>query len=87
MIVQSDCVIFDKGIYKMWYTANNDLSGHCTIGYATSTDGISWTKEGEVFAPVAGTWFSARAARPVSCLMRVATACSLVARMMPASNG
>ncbi|MCP4555925.1 MAG: hypothetical protein GY836_10905, partial [Herbaspirillum sp.] len=30
--------------YKMWYAAWNDAQGTDAIGYATSTDGITWTK-------------------------------------------
>jgi len=33
-------VLKDGSIYKMWYTGNDDGP----IGYATSSDGISWTK-------------------------------------------
>jgi len=35
------CVIKDGSTYKMWYTGNN---GNYRIYYATSTDGINWTK-------------------------------------------
>jgi Tol biopolymer transport system component len=35
-------VIWDGGIYKMWYAGYNGSSQ--SIGYATSTDGINWTK-------------------------------------------
>ena len=36
-----------NGIYHMWYFGSNG-DGHYKIGYATSTDGISWTKHGIV---------------------------------------
>jgi predicted GH43/DUF377 family glycosyl hydrolase len=36
-------VISDTGLYKMWYTGM-DSSGTWSIGYATSTNGISWMK-------------------------------------------
>jgi predicted GH43/DUF377 family glycosyl hydrolase len=36
-------VITDSNIYKMWYTGKG-LDGKWRIGYATSTDGINWTK-------------------------------------------
>jgi signal transduction histidine kinase/DNA-binding response OmpR family regulator/predicted GH43/DUF377 family glycosyl hydrolase len=39
----SPYVIFTGSRYKMWYTGN-DGDGH--IGYATSRDGIGWTKHG-----------------------------------------
>ncbi|MBC8422446.1 MAG: right-handed parallel beta-helix repeat-containing protein, partial [Chloroflexi bacterium] len=32
-------VLLDGGTYEMWYTADGDA-----IGYATSTDGITWTR-------------------------------------------
>jgi len=36
--VASPCVLYDGNIYKMWYGGNG------LIGYATSPDGITWTK-------------------------------------------
>ncbi len=39
--VEAPAVIFDGGMYKMWYEGG-DSAG---IGYATSSDGINWTKE------------------------------------------
>ncbi|MBW1716686.1 MAG: hypothetical protein JRJ77_12825 [Deltaproteobacteria bacterium] len=40
-------VIKDGSTYKMWYTGtdNADEEADCQIGYATSTDGITWTKD------------------------------------------
>lgn len=38
-------VISDTGLYKMWYTGF-DSSGIGRIGYATSPDGVAWTKYG-----------------------------------------
>jgi len=35
--------------YRMWYSAEGDYGG--SIGYATSADGIAWTKTGEVLPP------------------------------------
>jgi len=51
-------VISDSGQYKMWYSGY-DSSGVGRIGYATSPDGINWTKYGS--NPVldvgsAGSW-------------------------------
>ena len=39
-------VIFDEGIYKMWYdgVAKNGTTLTIQIGYATSEDGINWQK-------------------------------------------
>lgn len=50
-------VIFDSGQYKMWYTGF-DSSGVGHIGYATSPDGINWTKHGgnPVLSPGGGGW-------------------------------
>lgn len=55
-------VIFDNSIYHMWYSGNdndNSDNGNWRIGYATSEDGIQWTKYSE--NPVldlgpAGSW-------------------------------
>jgi predicted GH43/DUF377 family glycosyl hydrolase len=41
--ISSPMVIFDDGVYKMWYTGTT-ISFYYSIGYATSTDGITWTK-------------------------------------------
>jgi predicted GH43/DUF377 family glycosyl hydrolase len=34
----------DEGLYKMWYFGSNVLNQEKGIGYATSADGISWSK-------------------------------------------
>ncbi len=41
--VADPCVILDDGVLKMWYTAYNRTTSY-SIGYATSLDGIAWTK-------------------------------------------
>jgi hypothetical protein len=40
-------VILDGGTYKMWYTGTDDPTGETDIqiGYATSPDGIAWTRQ------------------------------------------
>lgn len=48
----------NEGIYKMWYTAGASVSVGRTIAYATSADGLSWTKQGVVFTPQGGSWYS-----------------------------
>jgi predicted GH43/DUF377 family glycosyl hydrolase len=50
-------VIKDEGIYKMWY-AGTDANGIERIGYATSRNGITWTKHvnNPVLEPDPGTW-------------------------------
>jgi predicted GH43/DUF377 family glycosyl hydrolase len=37
-------VMYENGTYKMWYTGNNGTSNR--ILYATSANGIAWTKQG-----------------------------------------
>ncbi|MGE5437425.1 MAG: hypothetical protein ACM3O3_09390 [Syntrophothermus sp.] len=39
-------IIYEDGIYKMWYAGINN-SAKCFIFYATSTDGINWEKKYE----------------------------------------
>jgi len=41
--VGAPCVIFDGSTYHMWYTGSD--GSNYRIGYATSLDGISWTKD------------------------------------------
>ena len=51
-------VIKDGSTYKMWYTGKSS-AGPYQIGYATSSDGIAWTKHGAnpIITPAdAGTW-------------------------------
>ncbi|MEX2683384.1 MAG: hypothetical protein Q6373_017540 [Candidatus Sigynarchaeota archaeon] len=40
-------IIIDDGIYKMWYGGQSS-TGHDSIHFATSADGISWQKHGTV---------------------------------------
>jgi predicted GH43/DUF377 family glycosyl hydrolase len=48
--VARPCVIFDNGVYKMWYSKRridgfrNDINKTYRAGYAESKDGISWTR-------------------------------------------
>lgn len=43
--VLGECsVLFENGTFKMWYRANSGVNS--AIGYATSDDGIIWTKYG-----------------------------------------
>jgi len=58
-------VIKDGSIYKMWYAAS--LAGQYAIGYATSPDGINWTKyaSNPVFEKgVASSWDESRVTFP-----------------------
>jgi len=57
-------VIFDGEKYRMWYGGQNGPSGK--IGYATSIDGISWTKyPSPVLEGTAGSWDSLQVGPPV----------------------
>jgi hypothetical protein len=61
------CVIKDGTTYKMWYSGAN-AAGLFRIGYAESTDGISWNKHtGNPVLAVGGvgTWDEAGVASPV----------------------
>lgn len=52
-------VLMDGSTYKMWYVGSSAVDPNRKVGYATSTDGITWTRQGS--APVfgagsAGAW-------------------------------
>ena len=51
-------VLLDNMLYKMWYTGRDGGIGDFAIGYATSTDGITWTKYAgnPVITGSAGQW-------------------------------
>jgi len=51
-------VIYDgPGDWKMWYDATPGSDANWTVGYATSTDGITWTQVGKVIDKgVSGQW-------------------------------
>jgi predicted GH43/DUF377 family glycosyl hydrolase len=55
-------VIYDGSVYKMWYSGGT--TGSSGIGYATSTDGVSWSKHAEpVLVPgQSSAWDSASVA-------------------------
>lgn len=44
--LESPFVIFDNGVYKMWYVGSNGYKWR--IHYATSDDGVNWDKYGPV---------------------------------------
>src|SRR5436309_2294248 len=54
--VDSPSVLFESGVYKMWY--QGCVGTLCGIGYATSSDGIGWTRfpGNPVLAPDAAGW-------------------------------
>lgn len=65
-VAQAPHVLYDQqeGLYKMWYTALQEIAFRSTIAYATSSDGTNWTKHGVVFSPKDGSWYSGRVAAP-----------------------
>jgi len=40
--VDSPSVLYEAGVYKMWY--QGCVGTQCSLGYATSSDGMSWTR-------------------------------------------
>jgi predicted GH43/DUF377 family glycosyl hydrolase len=55
--VGSPFVIKDGDIYKMWYLGSPDANVNWNIGYATSSDGITWQKHPDpVLEYVRFTW-------------------------------
>ena len=53
-------VLHEDGLYKLWYHAIGDLDGigdvDAIIAYATSPDGINWTKHGPVLVGAPDSW-------------------------------
>ena len=51
-------VMYDNGTYKMWYAGTKDRNGSYEngrgIGYATSTDGVTWTNRQLIYGPTNG---------------------------------
>lgn len=43
--VMNPCVIFENGVYKMWYAAGETFEPN-VLAYAESKDGINWVKYG-----------------------------------------
>src|SRR5438552_2247640 len=44
MIRERGWIMREDGVWKMWYTGYADRKGPLSLGYATSKDGISWTR-------------------------------------------
>lgn len=73
VFVSSPSVVFDNGVYKMWFGApdayanNQPTDGKGNIGYATSPDGINWTvyPSPVVIAGDQNNWDSAAVSEPV----------------------
>ncbi len=68
-MVLAPYVIRENGQYKMWFTGCQTNSLLFRIGYATSPDGINWTKHpsNPIFLPSHSTWELAAVAYP--CIM------------------
>jgi predicted GH43/DUF377 family glycosyl hydrolase len=53
-------VLHENGLFKLWYHAIGDLDGvgnvDAIIAYATSPDGIHWTKHGPVLVGAPDSW-------------------------------
>jgi predicted GH43/DUF377 family glycosyl hydrolase len=61
-------VIKDGSTYKMWYAGTNSSTSNLKIGYATSSDGITWTKSDSnpIINPgSSGQWDSRSVMRPM----------------------
>jgi len=57
--INTSCVVSDSGVYKMWYQGWGVMGvWPGVIGYATSSDGISWTKPltAPVLVGTSGMW-------------------------------
>jgi len=54
--VDSPTVLYEGGVYKMWYQGCAGVQ--CAIGYATSSDGVVWTRYGSnpVYTADASGW-------------------------------
>ncbi|MFC2088377.1 hypothetical protein ACFLSX_02160, partial [Calditrichota bacterium] len=45
LYIQHSAVVFDGTKYHMYYSAQSAITGHFSIGHATSDEGISWEKD------------------------------------------
>lgn len=64
--IRAGSIIFENSLYKMWYSGR-DSNGISRIGYATSPDGVAWTKYGGnpvVSNGNAGSWENAGVSEP-----------------------
>ncbi len=66
-IILGHSVIKTTSTYKMWYSGGHGIESLNGIGYATSTDGINWTRySGDpVFLGKPGSWDESNVAIPV----------------------
>jgi predicted GH43/DUF377 family glycosyl hydrolase len=66
LFIGPDCVMYENGMYKMWYTGWNSPTRYPhSVGYATSPDGINWDKYpgNPIFTPGSG-WESGAVGYP-----------------------
>ena len=55
--VYRPCVLYDGAQYHMWYSGENSAHTLSQVGYATSSDGMHWTRKGLVLPQGAtGEW-------------------------------
>jgi predicted GH43/DUF377 family glycosyl hydrolase len=65
LTVEAPMVIHENSTYKMWYAGWNMAEDSVGIGYATSPDGMIWTKHPSyIFGPGTAVW---EAGYPYSC--------------------
>ncbi len=65
-VIADPTVLFDGEIYKMWYSGSD--GSNYRIGYATSEDGVNWTKYSGnpvLNLGLSGSWDDADVERPV----------------------
>jgi len=67
--VENPWVLYEDGVYKMWYSGDGALSGpnsNMQIGYATSPDGMNWTKysDNPVLTAGGNTWDDLAVSKP-----------------------
>jgi len=65
--IHHPCVIIHDGVWHMYYSAMSAAVRKWSIGHATSADGLTWEKHGQVLLPSASGFDSAdlRPARPI----------------------
>ena len=65
-ITWSHDVIWDDGLFKMWYAGHSGSAGPWSIGYATSENGKSWTKyaNNPVLTGDATKWYGSKLWNP-----------------------
>jgi len=56
--VYGHCILYKDNMYKMWYTGANGKAWTASIGYATSNDGIKWSKysKNPILTGNSGAW-------------------------------